>query len=136
MNKGGLKIEIIAAIICDDVRREDNGKAILIGVYPVDVVVETLPANVQLALWTCVSVNQLGAMPFSFRFIGTRGNVVSEVRGDAEFRELSAAQFQAPRMPVLLESEGRLRVELKLGDSDWVPVHSLEVKLKKNLPTS
>jgi hypothetical protein len=37
------KYSIIHTIICDDVRREDNGKEILIGVYNDTIVLETTP---------------------------------------------------------------------------------------------
>ena len=132
MNQSPPKIELIAAIICDDVRREDNGKAILIGVYPTDVVVEKLPSNANFALWACVKVDRIGAVPFEFRYVGTKGTVVSEVRGEAQIADLTAVQFQLPRMPVLLEGEGQLKVEMKIGDMNWMQIHSLEVKQLKN----
>lgn len=39
------------AVFCDDIRREDNGKAILIGVYTNDLIPGTLPTNLSLSLW-------------------------------------------------------------------------------------
>lgn len=38
-------------VFCDDIRREDNGKAILIGVYTGDLIPGVLPANLPLSLW-------------------------------------------------------------------------------------
>ena len=35
-------------VICDDVRREDNGKHILVGVYGADIVPGALPGGIVL----------------------------------------------------------------------------------------
>ncbi|MGB6451479.1 MAG: hypothetical protein WBE92_12070 [Steroidobacteraceae bacterium] len=48
-------LDIRAAIMCDEVRREDNGKGLYIGVYAGDVVVKEFPAILRL---TCVLLGQ------------------------------------------------------------------------------
>lgn len=45
------KISIPTAIICDDVRREDNGKEILIGVYTGDMIFAQLPGTMRACIW-------------------------------------------------------------------------------------
>ncbi|MEJ1965143.1 MAG: hypothetical protein WDO56_27840 [Gammaproteobacteria bacterium] len=40
-----------SVLICDDIRREANGKAILIGVYVGDIVLNQMPATLPLSLW-------------------------------------------------------------------------------------
>jgi len=44
-------IEVKAVIICDDIRKEVNGKAILIGVFATDILVFKLPATIGLSFW-------------------------------------------------------------------------------------
>jgi hypothetical protein len=39
------------ALFCDDVRTEESGKHILVGVYPGDLVPRRLPITVRLAVW-------------------------------------------------------------------------------------
>lgn len=45
-------VKIAYAILCDDVRREDNGKNIFIGVYANDIVFPSFPAVTTLRLVT------------------------------------------------------------------------------------
>lgn len=49
MAKASLKNHSV--IFCDDIRREDNGKLIFIGVYPEDIYPHKFPANLRLSLW-------------------------------------------------------------------------------------
>lgn len=44
-------MRINAVIICDDIRKEANGKAILIGVFAADILVFKLPATIGLSFW-------------------------------------------------------------------------------------
>lgn len=43
-----MSLSLRTTLICDDVRREDNGKFLLIGVYTPNIVVYQLPATLQL----------------------------------------------------------------------------------------
>ena len=45
------RINPLSAIFCDDIRREDNGKELLIGVYSGSLQVPILPAPVMLSVW-------------------------------------------------------------------------------------
>lgn len=38
-------------VVCEDIRIEGNGKHILIGVYPTDMIVGQFPASLRLAFW-------------------------------------------------------------------------------------
>jgi len=44
------RINPLSAIFCDDIRREDNGKELLIGVYSGSLQVPILPAPVMLSV--------------------------------------------------------------------------------------
>ena len=43
--------KISAAIVCDDVRLEVNGKQIIIGVYNSDIRLDSYPSTIMLTLW-------------------------------------------------------------------------------------
>jgi hypothetical protein len=45
------KLKLVCGIVCDDIRREDNGKEIIIGVYSGSIVVPQFPATLLLSLW-------------------------------------------------------------------------------------
>jgi len=55
MPKSTLKINSV--IVCDDIRNEDNGKSIIIGTYTGDIVLQTIPSNLQLSFWIMGSSN-------------------------------------------------------------------------------
>jgi hypothetical protein len=48
---------VLFGIVCDDVRREDNGKLVLIGVYGGSILVPSFPATVVLSLVLAVDVS-------------------------------------------------------------------------------
>lgn len=44
-------IQINSVVVCEDIRREDSGKAIFIGVYPGDITAHQSPANLVFSFW-------------------------------------------------------------------------------------
>ena len=54
MNTAPPPKKIEYAIVCDDVRREDNGKFIIIGAYGSDIRVSSIPANLRFSLLVAV----------------------------------------------------------------------------------
>src|SRR6266480_1826028 len=56
-------------IVCDQVRREDNGKMFLIGVYGSSIIVESLPANLLLSLLLNVDGEGAKEIPIDFRVL-------------------------------------------------------------------
>lgn len=54
-------------IFCDDIRREDNGKAFLIGVYMDDLVPIRLPAEFPLSIWIQATGFDTGKHPFAIK---------------------------------------------------------------------
>lgn len=57
------------AVICDDIRREDNGKQILIGVYSENIGIPSFPANIALSIWLQCIGSKAGEVPFDFRLL-------------------------------------------------------------------
>lgn len=46
-----MKPRVVTAVVCDDIRREDNGKEILIGVYTTDLRLQGYPAQIPVSVW-------------------------------------------------------------------------------------
>lgn len=53
-----------SVILCDDVRIEDSGKHLLIGVYTNGISVASFPANLLLSIWLNVSFDEIGEFGF------------------------------------------------------------------------
>ena len=54
-------------VFCDDIRREDNGKALLVGVYMDDLVPIALPAQFPLSIWIQATGFDAGKHPFAIK---------------------------------------------------------------------
>lgn len=54
-------LQINSVIICDDIRKEDNGKVIFIGVYSGDILVTKLPALLKLCYWLSGETTQINS---------------------------------------------------------------------------
>ena len=52
----GASIKVHTAIVADQIRREDNGKAIIIGVYSGDIIPDRFPTNLVFAFWLEVEI--------------------------------------------------------------------------------
>jgi hypothetical protein len=124
--------DVVNAIICDDIRREDNGKAILIGVYGSNIILQSLPATLALSIWVHLDARFSGEKVINFRVIGTARNPISELAVDANIARPGGVIVPIPPFPVFLESEGELTVEMRVGDGAWVKIRALKVELRKN----
>lgn len=67
-------IKFDSVIVCDDIRREDNGKALLIGVYAGDILVPRFPAAMQLSFYIIGSARKGVAATMEFRIQHTLQN--------------------------------------------------------------
>jgi len=68
----------ITSIFCDDIRQENNGKLIFIGVYPYDLVPGVVPSSFPMALWLRVEGAGKGDHSFTFRLTSTDGELILE----------------------------------------------------------
>lgn len=82
----------IHAVLCDDVRQEDNGKGILIGVYSGNILVPC-PANAKMAFWIEGEISECGEPTVQFQtelldsdgksyVTGVTGNVSVDARDE------------------------------------------------------
>src|SRR4051794_4058924 len=116
------------AIVCDDIRREDNGKEILIGVYSGDITVATFPANLRLFFWISTFVEEGGEQVVNMRVLGPGD--VQLIKG--EFRiQVSAfpSEGSLPVGPLLLQiqTEGKITLQIKRAGSKWETIKSKNV---------
>lgn len=100
---------IEAVILCDQVRREDNGKLLLIGVYSDVITVPRLPLLIQLTLAIEVRVVHAGPFRFSIDVTDPLGNhVVEGLAGEGKYEgeDGRTSWFHIPLPPIVLSAEG------------------------------
>ena len=74
------------AIFCDDIRVEDNGKFILIGVYGSDLVPGRMPNQFPLSIFVRATGLPVGPSKFRLEMVMPGGKVTSVVEGEG-FRD-------------------------------------------------
>lgn len=107
-------------IFCDDIRREDNGKALLIGVYTGDLVVQDLPTKLRLSAWVRLTGMDRGKHDIRLRF-DFPGAEPLEVEGQAEVTDPEETDdLFFVGFPATLNEEGNVTCNLIVGSQTYV----------------
>lgn len=132
-------ISLIHSIICDDIRREDNGKFILIGVYPEVIMLNTLPAQIVLSIWLQFRMQIFSKTALEFEI---RGSAIPETMpfslemGDETIFGKSEAIPIIVKLPFNIKDEGGFIIYYrKKGDTTWQVAKSIEIKRNTTAPT-
>lgn len=125
---GEALFKLVSALICDDVRREANGKFILIGAYSGDVRVNKFPAALALQLVLQTDASSAGEAPFEIR---VRDGEQQLAAGGGELKSIAPgpALVPLPAFPFFISQETTLHFEVKLENREWEMVRALNIKL-------
>jgi hypothetical protein len=132
MNYAGPAVRSV--IICDDVRREDNGKEILIGVYNDKIVIDRQPPFLLPTLCVrFVMKIDSGEHKIDLSITGPDRNEIVKLTTNinvptAEY--LTAVSFRLT--PFAITSLGNYHINLELGESQ-IGAHSFEVITKEQM---
>ncbi|MEX0879024.1 MAG: hypothetical protein WEB59_16110 [Thermoanaerobaculia bacterium] len=107
-------------VLCDDIRHENNGKLLFVGVYSDVVQVARLPAQLRsfaLAIQARVFAND--RFPFSVSVKDPQGNALLDANGELNYEGEQGRVIWLPLVmgPALLTTEGSYSVQIVLGDS-------------------
>jgi hypothetical protein len=123
-------IEIRSAVICEQIRKEVNGKDILIGVYSADLIVASFPAIVPLSFWLMLFADRPGPLALEFRILGVDGAAIAGFDASGDITAKGFGTLSAPILPVPLSGPGSLKFEWRRKAADvWQGFSELEVKL-------
>ena len=118
-------------IICDDVRTENSGKDIIIGVYAENIIVPKFPANILLCLWTQFFLNRNGDIPVSFRIQKNKTDLFF-YKGMLQvnnYKKIGTMRF--PGIPLQVNAEGVLVFQMKEEKKKWITIKEIPIKLQK-----
>jgi hypothetical protein len=116
-------IEFQALVLCDDVRFENNGKLLLIGVYSDVIQVVQLPLQMRsIGLAIKARVRGNGKFPFSVSVADPQGNKLLDANGELNYEGEPGRTIWFPVVmgPALLTIEGVYGVRISLGDGPFV----------------
>ena len=133
MSKPLVKLEY--AIICDDIRKEDSHKLILIGVYTGSIQLKKFPARMAIAAWLYGKADRAGETEIEVRYqlkfpkakpakIGLKGHIKVLSIDDGP-------EFSAPVIKVGIElpEPGELTLQYRLEGSGWRTLVTKQITL-------
>ena len=128
-------IEFLTAILCDDVRRERNGKELLIGVYSGQVLLPEMPQVFFPVFWVPFETLDATAHKVQFRLIGIDGHVAYEWQPLVVtlVPDNHNDSITVGGMSILVDTPGTLRLEVKTDDLHWKVLKSVFVKVNPSL---
>lgn len=137
----GIQISPLSCIICDEVRTEDNGKSLLIGVYGQNIEVATFPAILSIQCYVAARIFGLGNTKIHFQF-GLSSQAAGEFTEtnsggleissdeDADGTETFIA-LPTPPITFTVEEAGQFVVKWSLDGEDWKKLYSVMVTCQK-----
>lgn len=125
------QFELANAILCDDARREDNGKDILIGVYSGHIVVKSFPTNLLVCLWLQCKTKGTGEVEREIRALDVGGKEIMLGQFGASIvdSEEGYASFSLTKIRLDIQKEGRIKFQWKKKGGRWRTVLIKEIKL-------
>jgi hypothetical protein len=119
------KIDIDFAFICDEVRREDNGKLLIIGVYTNDIIVINFPVNLLLTVVVGFNVDEPIETDFELK-ISHDGRLLSAMRGHFNLEKSSITGLQKMPLPNI-SGPGELQFAMRFGDGEWQTIRKIPI---------
>ena len=114
------------ALICDDVRREDSGKLMVIGLYAANMSFKTFPANTKFAI--LLGINSPTTDTFTFVVkLAKDGSTVLEGSGDVSFERPGLGLLPVGKINVQFMEPTEIEVKVKLGNGRFQSVRKLAI---------
>lgn len=120
--------DISSVVLCDEVRQENNGKHILIGVYIHAVLVEDFPANLLLSVWIELKPKEVGNFTGQIRVIKDDESVLLRGKSQITVENLDPTSAQYSRLPLEFQAGGDYFFQWKWGDNEWETVKEFTVQ--------
>lgn len=132
------KLTLSSVILCDDVRREDNGKDILIGVYTGDVLVPKFPISMSICLWLLMKTKGMGDFERSVRVLDPAGKIIAagQFRATIGEKEEGFASFALTKMPLNIQSTGEIKFQWKSPGGRWKTLLTKNVQINPHFESA
>ncbi|MBL8658325.1 MAG: hypothetical protein JNM75_01065 [Rhodospirillales bacterium] len=130
------ELNVRSAVLCDDVRIENNGKIILIGVYSGNVAVPVTPFVLAVHVWINLSPQVPGEIAVNLR-ISFQGKPIVSGQGTITAVDTDDVVILLPKFLVEGDGDGELLVEMQEEDGSWsVLLRKKIVKRSDLFPTT
>lgn len=128
MIKIGENFSIQHVLACDDIRQENTGKQILIGVYTNNVMVSRFPSTIQLMFLLRATAKERGRFPFEVRLLHGKtaiSTLSAEINVADQHDLLSLA---TPRVAVQIDKQATLKFQMREPNEKWKTLLKLNIR--------
>lgn len=127
-------VSVLAAVFCEGVRVESNGKEMLIGVYSGTINVARIPGIVALQCWINLSIRHPSSTSLNFRIRDHRNQQVllSEIRTETKEEHSHGSVILAPINYEVKDPESFLLVDYSEREGEWKHLVKKHVKYQSN----
>ena len=124
-------MKVTNAVVCDEVRKEANGKHLIIGVYPHDMLVKSFPATIAPTLWIQFLIERKGEIEVEFR---VRDKSQPKKHGRSFLAKLKIITpdepntITLPPAPFVINEQGLLLFEVREKDGRWKKIKEIQIR--------
>ena len=125
------KLKARNVVACEEIRRLDSGRHILLGVLITRLRVSQLPADIALSMWIEVVADTQDEILGEFRIIAENDAVLlaSPIEVAATKIARRPASLTLPKMPIQLQRTGIIRAQWRFPPDDWETLKEIEVAI-------
>lgn len=106
----------VSAIFCDEIRQENNGKYILIGVYTSGMVVRNFPVNQRISALVTFHEAPPSNLMFTLKTPSVAEFGQLEVEMEVDDGSSGPYMIPLPPLPILVSGPDLLQLEVKMGE--------------------
>ena len=133
-------LKVQAALACEDLRTEMNGKWMAVGICGPELSVPAFPAAFNLRFVAIVDISAAGSASFSFRLLDAEKKIIMSIKGSIDAMQAVKGIFLPIGGAVVsLQSPGEIVLQFETGIGKWRTIQSWYVRLQplsEVLPTS
>lgn len=124
-------VQLDTIVICDDVRREDNGKLFIIGMYPTNIGVPTAPHAMAFTVMTTFKAIKNGKATIRLEIRNSWSDQKFGAKTEVDVKSIDDESYLAvlPNVAITVEKPGDISIYMKFDDGDWEFVKRYPVKV-------
>ena len=131
-----VRVRPLGVIICDDIRKEENGKLLIVGAYPEGIAISNLPAQLTLGVIFLFQSSGPGHVSFQIELRAPGGDTArANIEMDVKYepRPHSVATVPLSGIPVAIKEEGDMILAFRHKDDEWQTLRIMPVELNTEL---
>lgn len=121
-------IQIQYTLLCDEVRREDNGKLLIIGLYDSNMYVPSFPAKLSLTLLTRMKIAKPEDVAIEIEGLLNHERF-THINASINFHSGGLAFLPFPKFPATVKEKGKLLFRMRPAERKWITLWEGEIEL-------